>query len=136
MSNINKVNPGLGFHHIALKVKDFQKSYDFYTKVLGLTPVIEWGEGDSHVQMLDLGDGGILELFAGGGNLAENGLFMHFAMKADNVDEIYEKALAAGATSKMAPKVVDFDSKPYKISARIAFVKGFDNEELEFFKVL
>jgi glyoxylase I family protein len=133
----NKVIKGMGFHHIALKVKDFEKSYDFYTKGLGLAPHVAWGEGDGRIQMLDLGDGGILELFAGGGDhLAENGKWLHFAMCVDDVEAAYETALAAGAKSLTPPKDVALDSSPYKMTIRVAFVTGFDNEQLEFFKVV
>lgn len=136
MANINKKIPGLGFHHIALKVKDFEKSRDFYVNGLGMTPIVGWGEGDSEIIMLDLGDGGILELFAGGGDhLASNGKWLHFAMTVDNVDEAYATAIAAGAESLIPPKSVPLESRPYKMTLRIAFVKGFDGEELEFFTV-
>jgi len=137
MENTNKKISGLGFHHIALKVKDFAKSRDFYVNGLGMTPIVGWGEGDGEVIMLDLGDGGIFELFAGGGDhLSNNGKWLHFAMKTDDVEKAYETALAAGAEPKMPPTVVDLDSRPYKMTLKIAFVKGFDGEELEFFSVL
>lgn len=62
---MNTKIPGLGIAHLALKAKDFDKSYKFYTEGLGMTPYLSWGEGDSHIQMLKFGDGaGILELFA------------------------------------------------------------------------
>ncbi len=137
MGNSNMVIKGLGFHHIALKVKDFKKSFDFYTKGLGMKSLVSWGEGENEIQMLDLGDGGILELFAGGGDqLSENGKWLHFAMCVDDVDAAYERALAAGAKTHIPPKNVELDSKPYKMTIRIAFVTGFDNEQLEFFKVV
>ena len=136
MENTNKVIPGLGFHHIALKARDFKKSCDFYA-ALGMTPLVGWGEGNSEIQMFDLGDGGILELFAGGDDsLSDNGKWLHFAMKTDCVDTAYEKALAAGARTHIAPKDVELNSRPYKMTIRIAFVLGPDDEQLEFFKVV
>lgn len=137
MENINKTIKGLGFHHIALKVKDFEKSRKFYVEGLGLTPVVTWGEGEDKIEMLDLGDGGIIELFAcGGDHLSANGKYNHFAMTVDDVDKAYEIAVAAGAEPLTPPKSVPLDSKPYKMTIRVAFVKGFDGEELEFFKVV
>jgi glyoxylase I family protein len=137
MNNINKKIKGLGFHHIALKVKDFQKSCKFYTDGLGLTPVVGWGEGAGEIQMFDFGDGGILELFAGGGDdLSENGKWLHFTMHADDVDAAYAAAIAAGAKPLIEPKEVPLDSRPYKMTLRIAFVIGFDGEQLEFFKIV
>lgn len=96
---MNTKIPGLGIAHLALKAKDFDKSYKFYTEGLGMTPYLSWGEGDSHIQMLKFGDGaGILELFAGGSDeLPEMGKYIHFAYSVEDVDAAYETALAAGA---------------------------------------
>lgn len=133
----NNVISGLGFHHIGLKVKDFERSYDFYVNGLGMKPYAAWGEGDKHIQMLDIGNGDILELFAGGSEeLDRENVWQHFAMTVDDVDKAYETALKAGATPHVEPKVVALDSTPEKISINIAFVKGPDNEQLEFFKIV
>lgn len=133
----NEKIKGMGFHHIGLKVADFEKSVDFYENGLGMKKFASWGEGDGRVQMLDLGDGGILELFAGGGDhLSNSGKWVHFAMKVDDVDAAYATALAAGAESLIPPKVVPLDAKPEKLTLNIAFVKGPDGEELEFFKLI
>lgn len=45
---------------------DFDASFKFYTEGLGMKFYTSWGEGNGKIAMLDLGDGGILELFAGG----------------------------------------------------------------------
>lgn len=131
----NKI-PGLGIAHLALKVKDFDKSYKFYTEGLGMTPYLCWGEGEKHIQMLKFGDGaGILELFAGGSDeIPDMGKYIHFAYSVKNVEAAYETALAAGAKPLTPPKTVGLDSKPDKISIRIAFVYGPDNEQIEFFQ--
>ena len=130
----NEIISGMGFHHIALKVADFEKSLEMY-RALGLHEVVRWGEGKSEIAMLDVGDGGRIELFAcGGDEFAVNGKWQHFALKVDDVEQAYAVALAAGFTSKIAPKVVPLDSKPDKMSIQIAFVLGNDGEEVEFFK--
>ncbi len=137
MSNINKKIPGMGFHHIALKATDFEKSRDFYVNGLGMTPVVTWGEGDKKVEMLDLGNGDILELFAGGSDaIPEQGKYIHFAMGVDDVHAAFETALAAGAQPLTYPKDAPLESSPYKMTLRVAFVKGPDGEELEFFKII
>ena len=132
----NKKIPGLTIAHLALKAVDFDKSYKFYTEGLGMTPYISWGEGDKHIQMLKFGSGaGILELFAGGSDAeAELGKYIHFAYGVEDVDKAYETALAAGARPLTPPKSVDLDSEPRKVTIRIAFVYGPDNEQIEFFK--
>ncbi len=124
----------MGFHHIGLKAKDLEKSLRFY-EALGLREIVRWGEGEKEIVMLDLGDGGRIELFANGGDeFAENGKWVHFAVCVEDVDAAYELALQNGALPHIAPKTVPLDSRPEKISIRIAFVKGPDGEQLEFFK--
>lgn len=123
-----------GFHHIALKASDFDKTLEFY-KVLGLKERVRWGEGDSRAVMMDMGDGGCIEIFAGGekGERADE-RFLHLAFRADNVDSAYEAAINAGATSKSAPyEACPPDAVP-PIKMRVAFVFGPDGELLEFFK--
>ena len=125
-----------GFHHIGLKYSDLQRSLDFY-RALGLTEVTRWGEVGDEIVMMAMTDGGIIELLPSRGEeFAVNGKWIHFAIKVDNVTEAYNNALNAGAVSLIAPKVVPLDSKPENMSINIAFVKGPDGEELEFFKVV
>ncbi len=132
---MNTKIPGLGVAHLALVAKDFEKSYKFYTEGLGMTPYLAWGEGEKHIQMLKFGGGsGILELFACGNDEPNNGKYTHFAYAVEDVDAAYATAIAAGAKSKIAPKSVALDSEPEKVTIRIAFVYGPDEEELEFFK--
>lgn len=129
-----KTTTGLGFHHIGLKCADLKRSEEFY-RALGLREVLRWGEGDKEIVMLELGDGGRIELFANGGDeFSVKGKWVHFAMASDNVDGMYERALAAGAESLIPPKTVPLDSKPEQVSIHIAFVKGPDGEEIEFFQ--
>jgi len=54
-----------GFHHIALRAKDYDKTFEFYTKALGFTPKLSWGEGDSRAAMLDIRDRRCGEICAG-----------------------------------------------------------------------
>ena len=130
----NEIIRGMGFHHVALKVKNFERSLEMY-RALGLKEIVRWGEGKGEIAMLDIGDDGRIELFAcGGDEFAVNGKWQHFAMKVDDVEQAYAVALAAGFAPKIAPKVVPLDSKPEKMSINIAFVLGNDGEEVEFFK--
>lgn len=125
-----------GFHHIGLKYTDLQKSLNFY-RALGLTEVVRWGEIGNEIVMLSMKDGGRIELLPHGGDeYSPMGKWLHFAMRTEDVDGMYERALAAGALSKTPPKTVPLNSSPEKISIRIAFVLGPDGEELEFFHQL
>ena len=125
-----------GFHHVALKCADLEKSLKMY-KALGLEEFARWGEGNSEIVMCNVGDGGKIEFFADGGDaFSVNGKWQHFALRAADVDAAYTTALAAGFVGKVAPTTIPLVSKPEKMSIRIAFVIGPDGEELEFFKEL
>jgi len=66
MAGYNEKIGGGGFHHVALKARDFDKSVKFYTEGLGFKQVLAWGEGDNRAVMLDTGEGNYMEIFAGG----------------------------------------------------------------------
>lgn len=130
----NEVLKNLGFHHIALKCNDLEKSLSMY-KALGMTEIVRWGADDGTIVMLDIGDGGRIELFANGSDeYSAKSKWAHFAMYTDDVDAAYTKALSVGFSSLTPPKTVPLDSSPEKIAIHIAFVTGPDGEEIEFFK--
>ena len=132
----NEIIPGMGFHHIGLKAADFEKSLAFYEK-LGMKCIARWGSAESPVAMLDLGDGGRIELFGDGGDaFAEEGKWVHFALCVEDVDAAYEKALSIGAAPRTAPMTLELKTEPSPMTIRIAFVKGPDNEQVEFFRQL
>ena len=131
----NKKIPNIGVHHLALSAADFDKSVKFYTEGLGFETVAAWGEGTGRAVLLDIGSGSHFEIFANGNaNAQQNEKFVHFAFATSNPDIAYQNALAAGAVSHIEPK--DVIGVIPNMSVRIAFVKGPDNEVLEFFKVL
>ena len=123
-----------GIHHIAFKAKDFKKTLEFY-KGLGLTVYREWGDEKNPAAMLDMGDGNQIELFAEGENFNPQGNYRHIAFRVDDCDAVYNKALSLGATSYIAPNDLTINSRPEPLPIRVAFVYGFDGEEIEFFQV-
>ena len=130
----NEIIKGMSFQHIALKCCNIEKSLEMY-RALGMTEVCRWGEGEKLIVMLDIGYGGRIEFFANGNDdYKAKGKWAHFAVNVDDVDFAYKTALNAGFEPLTPPKTVPLDSKPEKISINIAFVKGPDGEELEFFK--
>ena len=123
-----------GFHHIGLKCADIEKSIAMY-EALGMTEVMRWGEGEKLIVMLDIGDGGRMELFADGGeDFSPNGKWVHFALKVTDTVAAYNKALEVGFTFKMEPAVLTLATKPEPTPLHIAFVYGPDGEQVEFFK--
>ncbi len=133
----NEIIGGMGFHHVALMATDFEAALKFYTEGLGMKFYTMWGEGNGRIAMLDLGDGGILELFAGGKDVQPANVgYIHFALKADDVDAAFKRAVEFGAKVKSEPKVVPLDSAPVKLTLNCGFVYGPSGEEIEFFKVV
>ncbi|NHN31342.1 VOC family protein [Paenibacillus agricola] len=125
---------GGGFHHLALRVYDFDASVKFYTEGLGFTVKTSWGEGDKRIVLLDSGDGNYMEIFAGGSiEHKHEGAFFHVAFRTNNVVTAVESAVAAGATVTINPKDATLGRDP-SYPAKIAFVKGPDGEIIEFFQ--
>jgi glyoxylase I family protein len=125
---------GGGFHHVALKVRDFDATLKFYVDGLGCTEALQWGEGDSRGALLDSGDGNYMEIFAGGSKeIKPDSAIIHFAFRSDDVDAAIEAARAAGAEITVEPKDGAFSTNP-PVPIRIAFCKGPDGEVIEFFQ--
>ena len=135
MTGQNATIGGGGFHHLAIRSRDFDASVKFYTEGLGFTEKIAWGEGDGRAVMLDTGDGNYVEVFAGGSNAPKpEGSVLHFALRTGNCDVAIERARAAGAEVTVEPKDVTIPSRPAPTPVRIAFCKGPDGEVIEFFQ--
>ncbi len=124
-----------GVHHIALAVNNFEESFKFYTEGLGFKLYAKWGDPEKTIALLDMGNGEHIELFSNGsGNEEQNSRYIHLAFKVDDVEQAYNKAVAAGAKPHILPKTVPVDSAPTKIVIHCAFVIGPGGEQLEFFK--
>ena len=132
----NEIIRGMGFHHIALRCANIEKSLTMY-KALGMKEEVRWGEGEKLIVMLDIGDGGHIELFANGSDeYSVKGKWNHFALAVEDVDQAYRIALEAGFAPLIAPKFAPLESTPKKLTLNVAFVTGPDGEEVEFFRVV
>jgi glyoxylase I family protein len=139
-TSTNTVLSEAGFHHIALRARDFDRSFTFYTEGLGFKLTHQWGEGDSRIALLDIGDGNYVELFASKpGQTPEPGKepehpwpYFHLALRSSDVDADIEKVRTLGCRITIEPKSVDVGSPAKTI--RVGFFLGPDGEVLEFFQ--
>lgn len=128
--------PGCGFHHVAIRTADWDRSLRFWTEGMGFRPAVQWGEAPRRAVMLDTGDGNYLEIFERDpmpDAPAENAAILHFALRTDDCDAATERARAAGAEVTMEPKSLSVFGEP-KIPIRISFFKGPDGEICELFQ--
>lgn len=142
----NKVIGGGGFHHLAIRVSDFDATLKFYVEGLGFKRRYGWGEDgrskgekDSRAAMLDSGDGNYMEVFAGGtrkeGDPIPEELFLHVAFRTDDCDAALERARQAGGMVTIEPKsVVPPHADEPAETFRVAFLRGPDGELIEFFQ--
>ncbi len=137
MAGKNTSIGGGGFHHLALRARDFEKSLKFYTEVMGFKVAMGWGEKGKRIQMLDTGDGNYFELFERPNQEAPpagEALFFHVALRCSDVNAAIERVRAAGCEITMEPKDVTLQSTIGTTTIRIGFFKGPDGEILEFFQ--
>lgn len=128
--------PGSGYHHIAIKASDYERSLAFYRDGLGFKVAHSWISGTKQACMLDLGDGNYIELFSDGPQPGRpEGDWVHFCMRTDDCDAAFAAACAAGAVPVNEPADVVIPANP-PLPVRNTFVKGPDGELLEFFQYL
>lgn len=132
----NKTIGGGGFHHVAIRVKDWDRSMKFYTQGLGMTVRITWGDAPARAVMLDAGNGDYLEMFEKAAEQWKDSdaSILHFALRTTDCDAALERARQAGAVVTMESKSLDIQSRPTVTPVRIAFCKGPDEEVIEFFE--
>jgi glyoxylase I family protein len=131
----NAIIPGCGFHHVAIRTADWDRSLKFWQEAMGFQLAVQWNEPPRRACMLDTGDGNYLEVFereplpegAGGG------VILHLCFRTDNVDAAVERARAAGAEVTVEPKSIEL-SGTITVPVRLAFIKGPGGEICEFFQ--
>jgi len=134
MSGINQKIKGCGFHHLSMKVRDLNKSIEFYVDGLGFVERFSWGEAPKRTVLLDTGDGNYFEISQGDlDQVYEEGIFGHIALRTDDCKAALELARKAGAEVTMETRDVNLSSEP-PIPIRIAFFKGPDGELIELFQ--
>lgn len=123
-----------GFHHIAIRTKDFDRSLRFYSQVFGFEPSVTWGDAGSRAAMLPVGSGGHIEIFERPTETWDSeAALLHLALRTDTCDELTERARSAGAEITVEPKDVDIPSDPPYL-VRLSFFTGPDGEIVELFQ--
>ena len=125
-----------GVHHISLKPNSelYQKTVDFYTKVLGCTTLRIWGEGETEGCMLSCADGTSMEITHGKYDGTVNtGSLNHIAFAVDAVDKFIEDIRSAGYKITIEPRKINIGGN---FPAQIAFFEGPVGETVELFEEL
>jgi glyoxylase I family protein len=123
-----------GFHHVAIRVQDFDATVRFYREGLGLKERLAWGEGIKRAMMLDTGSGDCIEVFANGSEAPGEGRIVHISLRTDDCEAALKRAEAAGATVTMQAKNVEIPAKTGPAPVRIGFCKAPGGEIIEFFE--
>lgn len=136
-----------GFHHVAIRAADFDATIKFYTEALGCKVHYRFsvpGRID-RAAFLDTGDGRYIEVFGSGSTVQSEGrrrrpdeeptegALLHFCLRVADVEAAYNRALAAGAVSRVAPRIGRLGDEPLT-EVHIAFVTGPNGEVIEFLK--
>lgn len=134
-----------GFHHVAIRARDFDATLRFYTQGLGCSVHYRFsvpGRID-RAAFLDIGDGRFIEMFGAGSTVQSEGrrrraeeeptegALLHFCLRVADVEAAYERALAAGGTGRLPPRTNRLGGEP-PAEVRIAFVTGPNGEVIEF----
>jgi len=137
IGNNNQVIAGLGTHHIAVQTRNWDESVKFYTDVMGMTKVAQFGSAERRIALFDIGDGSHMELFEPTadspkvGDEAVNDPVTHIAFTTTDIEAAVKRVRDAGM--EITREIVTLDVAHLNIT--IAFFKGPSGEIVEFFQV-
>lgn len=122
-------------HHIAIICSDYEKSKDFYTRILGFKVEGEYyrSERESYKTDLSLNGEYLIELFSFPNppkrpTRPEAVGLRHIAFEVDNLEEVIDKLLLEGITSE--PIRIDEFTK-----SRFTFIEDPDKLPIEFYEI-
>lgn len=134
----NPVLGGGGFHHVALRTKTWDASLAFYKDVLGFAEKITWAyPNGNRAGMFDTGGGMYLEIFENHADTpAADGILMHIAIRATDVNAVTARVRAAGCKVTVEPKDVTIQTTngAGPVPVRLAFFEGPNGEVWELFE--
>jgi len=126
---------------------DFDATIRFYPEGLGFKVHYRFSVPDriDRAAFLDAGDGRYIEVFGQGSTVQSEGrrrrpdeeptegALRHFCLRVTDVEASYARALAAGAVSRIAPRIARLGGEP-PAEVQIAFVVGPNGEVIEFLR--
>ena len=119
-----------GFAHCALYVPRLEETVQFYIDVFNAENM-GYFQVSSRGCWLKIGTD-ILEVFQS--DDLGTGCFKHIAIACDDVDALFDRALAFGGGSLIEPKDTVLELRdPMRV--RLAFVTGINGEQIELFHV-
>ena len=123
-----------GFHHVAIKTRDWDATLRFYREGLGCTDRVTWAEPPKRAGMFDCGDGNYVEVFEDlAWSSTDVGALIHFALRTTRLDAACANLKAMGYKFTLEPKDVTIKSTNGlgDVPVRIAFVEGPNGESVE-----
>lgn len=130
----NPILGGGGFHHVAVKTRDWAATLRFYCEGLGCTERITWAAAPKRAGMFDTGDGNYLEVFEDPAWApAPQGPIYHFAVRTTRLDAVVAHLRALGIKITVEPRDVTINTTngAGEVSVRIAFCEGPNGESVE-----
>ncbi|MEO6090168.1 MAG: VOC family protein [Umezawaea sp.] len=136
--------------HVAILCPDVDEALRFYRDGLGFSRTYEWTKTFTATGPVVYSGRGVyvelegetyIELFPGGeaGRDSASGPLQHIALAVSDVDESYERCLAAGGSAfpfddwSGEPTTVTINGEP-EMLVRVAFVKGAAGELIELYE--
>ncbi|NEW07336.1 VOC family protein [Paenibacillus sp. SYP-B3998] len=135
-----------GLAHVAIQAKDYKATIAFYTQVLGFKVGHHWSLPSFQIKeasmLVSTDQRTCIEIFdseavipaqgtkaSSDGDIA-HGALLHFAFYVDNVDDIYQKALAHGAKPYVKPSQLSLGEPPLVL--KNAVIHSPNGEVIEF----
>lgn len=134
---INPILGETGFHHVAVKTRDWDATLRFYREGLGCTEKITWAEAPIRAGMFDLGSGSYIEVFEDlNWSPAPLGPIFHFAVRTTRLHEAIEHLRSLGVKITAEPKDITIKTTNGHggVPIRIAFCEGPNGESIELFE--
>ncbi|MFK4437597.1 VOC family protein [Paenibacillus sp. RC21] len=135
-----------GLAHVAIQAQDYQATIAFYTEVLGFKRGHHWSLPSFQIReasmLISPDQRTCLEIFdndavipaqgkkASSEDEIAHGALLHFAFYVDNVNEIYQKALAHGARTFVEPDQLTLGEPPLVV--KNAVIYSPNGEVIEF----